>query len=507
MGVTLSFAETERLSAQFAAFLRKDLGLSPGDRIALQMPNILQYPVALFGALRAGLVVVNTNPLYTPREMEHQYRDAEVKAIVILANFAHHLEQVLPKLGSPAVVVTELGDLFPLPKRLLVNTVVRYVKKLVPAFHIPSSIGFREALARGRRHGSLDDVTSSGDDLAFLQYTGGTTGVAKGAMLSHRNVVANMEQASAWMGSHFVDGQEVVVTPLPLYHIFSLTVNCLLFLKYGAENVLVTNPRDFPAFVKLLQTQRFTVLTAVSTLLNALMNQPGFSSIDWKPVKVTVAGAMALQRPVAERFLELTHSSLIEGYGLTEASPVVSCNPLGGGARLGSIGLPFPSTEIRLLDEDGREVEPGKPGELCVRGPQVMKGYWNKADETHNVLRDGWLWTGDIAEMDGDGFLRIVDRKKDMILVSGFNVYPNEVEEVVAQHPDVLEVGCIGVPDDKAGEAVKIVVVKRRPELTAEDLLQFCRGRLAGYKMPKHIEFRSELPKTNVGKILRRALR
>jgi len=506
MGVTLSFADVDRLTRDFASFLTHELGLKPGDRIGLQMPNVLQYPVALFGALRAGLVIVNTNPLYTAREMEHQYRDAGVKAIVILANFAKNLEEVWPALGRPPVIVTELGDLFPTAKRLIVNAVVRHVKKMVPAYDLPGAIPFRSALERGRAR-PFEDVKAKNDDLAFLQYTGGTTGTAKGAMLTHRNVIANMEQASAWMGSHFTEGQEVVVTPLPLYHVFSLTVNCLLFMKYGSENILVTNPRDFPAFVKLLRTQRFTVLTAVSTLLNALMNQPEFKSIDFSQVKVTVAGAMALQRPVAERWRQLTRSSVIEGYGLTEASPVVCCNPVDGTDRIGSIGLPFPSTEVRLVDEEGNEVPQGQPGELTARGPQIMKGYWNRPDETARVLRDGWLWTGDVAEMDADGFFRIVDRKKDLILVSGFNVYPNEVEEVLSRHPDVAEVGAIGVPDERSGEVVKVVVVARRPSLTAEEVIEFSRKHLAGYKVPKHVEFRSELPKTNVGKVLRRALR
>jgi long-chain acyl-CoA synthetase len=507
MGVTLSFVEVERLSQHFAAYLSQDLGLKKGDRIGLQMPNVLQYPVALFGALRAGLTVVNTNPLYTPREMEHQYRDAGVKAVVTLENFAANLQEVWTAIDRPKVIVTGLGDLFPTPKRQIVNLVVRYVKKMVPAYDIPGMVGMREALARGASHRKFEDAKLDPEDLAFLQYTGGTTGVAKAAMLTHRNVVANMEQASAWMGPRFVEGEEIVMSPLPLYHVFSLTVNCLLFLKWGGHNVLVTNPRDFPAFIKLLQTQPFTVLTAVSTLLNALMNQPGFSAIDFSRVKLTVAGAMALSRTVAERWRTLTKSRLIEGYGLTEASPVVCANPVDGSDRLGSIGLPFPSTEIRLVDDDGNDVPPGQPGELLVRGPQVMKGYWNRPDETARVLRDGWLFTGDMAEMDADGFFRIVDRKKDMIVVSGFNVYPNEIEEVVLQHPDVQEVGAVGVPDDKSGEVVKVVVVKKRESLTAEELIEFCREKLAGYKVPKRVEFRTELPKTNVGKVLRRALR
>ncbi|HEY0705322.1 MAG TPA: AMP-binding protein [Polyangia bacterium] len=506
MGVTLTYNDLHRLSGEFASFLRRDLGLQPGDRIGLQMPNVLQYPVALFGALRAGLIIVNTNPLYTPREMLHQYRDAGVKAIVILANFAKNLQEVMAEIGKPHLVITELGDLFPGVKRVVVNAAVKHIKKLVPAYDLPDAIPFREALARGRKH-TVEDAAPSPDDTAFLQYTGGTTGVAKAAMLTHRNILANVEQSSAWMAPWLTEGGEVILTPLPLYHIFSLTINCLLFMKFGGENVLVTNPRDFPAFIKLMQSQKFTVMTAVSTLLNALMSQPGFDRIDFSNVKLTVAGAMALQRPVAERWKELTKTKVIEGYGLTEASPVLCCNPLDGSDRIGTIGLPFPSTEIRLMGEDGKEVAPGQPGELIARGPQVMKGYWNKPEETANMLRDGWLWTGDIAQMDEAGFFKIVDRKKDMILVSGFNVYPNEVEEVVAQLPGVAEVGAIGVPDEKSGEAVKVVVVKRDPNLTAETVIAHCRERLAGYKVPKQVEFRTELPKTNVGKVLRRALR
>ena len=514
MGVTLTFRDLERLSGQFAAFLRNDLKLQKGDRIGLQMPNVLQYPVALFGALRAGLIVVNTNPLYTPREMEHQYRDAGVKAIVVLANFAHNLQQILPALtglgggsGAPHVVITELGDLFPAVKRTVINAAVKHLKKLVPAYSLPDAVPFREALARGARN-PVEDVVVDIEDLAFLQYTGGTTGVAKGAMLSHRNVIANMEQAWAWMTYRLKEGEEIILTPLPLYHIFSLTVNCLLFMKFGAQNILITNPRDFPAFIKLLRHQRFTVMTAVSTLLNALMNQPDFTSVDFSSVKLTVAGAMALQRSVGDRWRELTKTIVVEGYGLTEASPVICCNPIDGNDRIGTIGLPFPSTDVRLMGEDGKEVPPGQSGELIARGPQVMRGYWNQPSETAGMLRDGWLWTGDVAQMEPDGFFKIVDRKKDMILVSGFNVYPNEVEEVVAKHPAVLEVGAIGVPDEKSGEVVKVVVVTKKDQtVTADELIQFCRTHLAAYKTPRHVEFRAELPKTNVGKVLRRALR
>ncbi len=510
MDVTLTFNEVENATAAFATYLQKELGLTKGDHIALMMPNVLQYPIALFGALRAGLVVVNTNPLYTEREMEHQFTDASLQAIVILENFADKLERIMPKLGGsapPKVIVTGLADLFPPLKRTLVGAVVKYVKKMVPTYHLPGAIPFREALRRGRQLGVSQDATLSPEDLAFLQYTGGTTGTAKAAMLTHRNIVANMQQASAWMAPCLKRGQEVILTPLPLYHVFSLTVNCLLFLSYGACNVLVTNPRDFPGFIKLMKKEPFTVMTAVSTLLNALMNQPGFHEIDFSKVKFTVAGAMALQRSVAERWRKESKSSVIEGYGLTEASPVVCCNPVDGTDRLGTIGLPFPSTDVRIVAEDGSDVPRGEPGELLVQGPQVMKGYWNRPEDTKAVLSDSWLWTGDMAQMDEDGFVSIVDRKKDIIVVSGFNVYPNEVEDAASSHEKVQETGAIGIPDEKSGEVVKLVVVKKDPSLTEEELIAHCRSQLAGYKVPKKIEFVKELPKTNVGKVLRRSLK
>lgn len=508
MDVVLTFRDVEEKSAAFAAFLQKDLGLAKGDHIALMMPNVLQYPIALFGALRAGLVVVNTNPLYTEREMEHQFNDAGIKAIVILENFADKLERILPKLKTPPkIITTGIADLFPPLKRLLVSAVVKYVKKMVPAYDLPDAIGLNEALARGMSLGVTQDAPLTLEDLAFLQYTGGTTGVAKAAMLSHGNIVANMLQASAWMAPRIDQGKEAILTPLPLYHVFSLTVNSLLFLSYGACNILITNPRDFRGFIKLMQKERFTVMTAVSTLLNALMDQKDFDKIDFSAMKFTVAGAMALQPSVAQRWVKLSRSAVIEGYGLSEASPVVCCNPVDGTDKLGTIGLPFPSTNVRLVADDGSDAPLGEPGELLVQGPQVMRGYWNRPEETANVLRDGWLWTGDIAQMDDAGFLKIVDRKKDMILVSGFNVYPNEVEDAALRHPKVQEAGAIGVPDEKSGEAVKLVVVKKDPSLTSEELIAHCRGLLAGYKVPKIVEFRSELPKTNVGKILRRALR
>jgi len=506
MGVSLSFNEIDRLSKDFASYLQNELGLKKGDKIAIQMPNVLQYPIVLFGALRAGLVVVNTNPLYTPREMEHQFRDAGVKVVVILANFAKNLEEILPHMNIPHVIVTEIGDLFPTVKRVLVNNVVKHVKKMVPAFSLPTAVPLRTALAKGATKAPTP-VEVKGSDLAFLQYTGGTTGVSKGAMLSHRNIIANVEQAATWMSPRLKEGEEVIITALPLYHIFSLTVNCLTFMKYGGQNILITNPKDIPGFIKVLKTTPFTVMTGVNTLFNALMNHTDFGSIDFKKVKLSVAGAMALQRAVAERWRKMTNTPVIEGYGLTEASPIVCCNPVDGTDRVGTIGPPVPSTEIKFLDDDGKEVKNGEPGEICVRGPQVMSGYWQKPDETDIVLKGGWLHTGDVGVLEDDGFIKIVDRKKDMILVSGFNVYPNEIEDVVATHPGVLEVAAVGIHDDKSGEAVKIFVVKREQSLSAEELLKFCRERLTGYKMPKQVEFRTELPKTNVGKILRRALR
>ncbi|MEK2688550.1 AMP-binding protein [Bdellovibrio sp. GT3] len=507
MGVSLTFTELDQQVNKFASFLQNELKLKKGDRIAIQMPNVLQFPVAAFAALRVGLTIVNTNPLYTAKEMQHQFKDSGAKAIVILANFANHLQEIIKDTQIESVVITELADLFPTPKRILVNSVVKYIKKMVPAYNIPQAYTFRQALELGamRPH---QNVASSHDDLAFLQYTGGTTGVAKGAMLTHKNVISNMMQIRAWMSPKLEEGKEIVIAALPLYHIFALTVNCLAFLKMGAENILITNPKDIPGFVKELKKRPFTALTGVNTLFNALMNNPEFSTIDFKSVKISVAGAMTLQKTVTEKWMGITKSSIVEGYGLTEASPVVSCNPIDGTDRVGTIGLPMPSTDVKLVDEDGKEVAMGEAGELVCRGPQVMKGYWNRDDETAAVLSaDGWLKTGDIATVDNDGFFKIVDRKKDMILVSGFNVYPNEVEEVIASHPGVLEVAAIGVPDEHSGEIVKVVIVKKDPNLTPEEVIAHARKSLTGYKAPKLVEFRTELPKTNVGKILRRALR
>ncbi|HCK81927.1 MAG TPA: long-chain-fatty-acid--CoA ligase [Candidatus Competibacter sp.] len=508
MGVTLRYRDIDRLSRDFAAFLH-GLGLGKGDRVALMMPNILQYPVALFGVLRAGMVVVNVNPLYTPRELEHQLSDSGAAAIVIVENFAHTLQDVLDKTPVKTVVMTRLGDLFPWPKRLLVNFAVKHIKKLVPAWAIPGAISFDSALKAGAGQ-ALRDVSLAHDDLAFLQYTGGTTGVAKGAMLSHGNLVGNLQQTSAWLSPFSKPAEETIITALPLYHIFSLTANCLTFMKVGGHNVLITNPRDLSGLVKELGKLRFTVITGVNTLFNALLHAPGFDRLDFGALKFSLGGGMAVQRAVAEHWKQLTGAPLIEAYGLTETSPAVCINPLDLADYNGSIGLPIPSTELSIRDDENREKGIGQDqvGEICVRGPQVMRGYWNRPDETAKVLtEDGFLRTGDIGYMDERGYTRIVDRKKDLILVSGFNVYPNEIEDVVALHPGVLEVAAVGVPDEKSGEAVKIVVVKKDPALTAEALIAHCRQHLTGYKVPRRVEFRKELPKTNVGKILRRMLR
>ncbi len=507
MGVTLSYRDIDRLSSAFAAYLQQVLGLDRGDRVAIMLPNVLQYPVALFGILRAGLVVVNVNPLYTPRELEHQLKDSGASAILILENFAHTLQEVLERTPLRTVITTQLGDLFPFPKRPLVNFVVKRVRKMVPAWRLPGAVPLRQVLHEGARR-TLQDVPVDHDDLAFLQYTGGTTGVSKGAMLTHGNLVANLQHASAWLGPVSRPAEEVIITALPLYHIFSLTANCLTFMKVGGHNILITNPRDMPGFVKELSKVRFTAISGVNTLFNGLLNTPGFTQLDFSALKLCLSGGMALPRAVAERWQQVTGVPLIEGYGLTETSPAVTFNPLTLREYNGSIGLPMPSTELSIRDDEGRELALGEAGEICVRGPQVMRGYWNRPGETAQVMTaDAYLRTGDIGYIDARGYVRIVDRKKDMILVSGFNVYPNEVEDVAALHAGVLEVAAIGVPDEKSGEAVKLVVVKKDPALTAEALIEHCRQHLAGYKVPRLIEFRAELPKTNVGKILRRLLR
>jgi long-chain acyl-CoA synthetase len=505
-GHRLSYGQIDEMSRQFAGYLTGELKLGKGDRIAIMMPNVLQYPIALFGALRAGLIVVNTNPMYTARELKHQLEDAGAKAIVVLDNFAATLQRVVAETGVEHIITTGLGDMLG-PKGVLINFALRHIKKMVPAFDLPTAVRFRDALARGAAH-QPPPVTLGHDDVAFLQYTGGTTGVAKGAMLTHGNMVANMLQAGAWVGKNSTPGEEVIITALPLYHIFSLCANGLVFTRLGGLNWLITDPRNMPGFVKELKQSGFTALTGVNTLFNGLLNTPGFTELDFSRLHLTLGGGMAVQRAVAERWKKVTGCTLAEAYGLTETSPAVCINPLDLPAYNGSIGLPVPSTDVAIWSEDNQPLPTGEVGELMVRGPQVMKGYWQRPDETAKVLgADGWLHTGDIAKMDESGYFYIVDRKKDMILVSGFNVYPNEVEDIVMHHPGVLEVAAVGVPDEHSGEVVKLFVVRKDPNLTEEALRQFTRENLTGYKRPKLIEFRDALPKSNVGKILRRELR
>lgn len=507
MGATLTYADIDQYSYYFAAYLQKVVGIKKGDRVAIMMPNLLQYPIALFGILRAGGVVVNVNPLYTPRELEHQLKDSGARTIIILENFAHTLEEVRAAVPVETIITTRIGDMLPALKRTLVNLVVKHVKKMVPSFSLPEANDFRHALNEGKWH-SLDKVEVGHDDIAFLQYTGGTTGVAKGAVLTNRNMVANMQQAHAWLGEQLDEGSEVIITALPLYHIFSLTANCLVFLKIGGQNILITNPRDFPAFVKELGKHRFTAITGVNTLFNALLHTAGFARLDFSSLKLTLGGGMAVQRTVAEHWKRVTGVPLLEAYGLTETSPAACINPLNMTDYNGSIGVPIPSTEVEIRDDDGVAVPLGEVGEICIRGPQVMREYWQRPEETAQVLfNDGFLRTGDMARMDERGYIYIVDRKKDMINVSGFNVYPNEIESVAVTHPGILEAAAIGVPDEHSGEVVKLFVVKKDPNLTEADVLAHCKHELTGYKVPKFVEFRSELPKTNVGKILRRALR
>ena len=507
MGKIISFNELDRLSANFGSFLINDLKLQPGDKIAIQMPNLLQYPIAMFGALRAGLTVVNTNPLYTPSEMQHQFNDSQAKAVVILANFAHNLEKVLPKTAIKHVITTEIGDAIGGIKGGIVNFVVKRVKKMVPDYHLPTAISYKTAIQRGSRH-SFQTAQLTRSDLAFLQYTGGTTGVSKGAMLSHGNLLANLMQVNAWMNGYgLVKGKEIFITPLPIYHVFALVANVLVSTEMGAKNVLITNPRDMPAFIKEMSKHKFTVMTGVNTLFNGLLNQPDFAKLDFSSLRFGLGGGMAVQEITSKRWAEVTGTHLAEGYGLTETSPVLTVNPLDGSGKIGSIGLPIPNTEIKLIDDAGNEVAQGEKGELCARGPQVMQGYFGRPEETAQCMLGDWFKTGDIATMDEDGYFRIVDRKKEMILVSGFNVYPNEVENVIASHSKVLEVGAIGVPDAKSTEAVKVYIVKKDDSLTEEEIKDYCKEHLTGYKRPKHVAFTDELPKTNVGKILRRLIR
>ena len=506
MGASISYEELFVQATAFAAYLQQDLGLEKGDKFAIMVPNCLQYPIALFGALLAGLTIVNVNPLYTARELEHQLKDSDTKAMLIIENFAQTLEKVIDKTPVKHVIMTSLGDRLGLVKGTVVNCVVKYVKKMVPAFNLPDAVRFNKALAQGMKL-KLTPVALCGDDLAFLQYTGGTTGLSKGAMLTHRNMVANLQQAKAAISPLLEEGNELVVTALPLYHIFALTANCLTFFTLGGTNLLITNPRDMPNFVKELSKYPFTAITGVNTLFNGLLNTPGFSDINFSTLKMSLGGGMAVQRPVAERWQQITGSRLLEGYGLTECAPMVSISPYNQAAYDGTIGIPAPSTDVKIMREDGSEADIGESGEMWVKGPQVMLGYYKCPEATDEVLKDGWFATGDIAMMDDKGFFTIVDRKKDMIIVSGFNVYPNEIEEVLAMHDGVLESAAIGVPHDVSGEIVKIFVVSKSDDLTEESLIKHCRENLTNYKVPKLVEFRKELPKTNVGKILRRELR
>ncbi len=506
MGKTMSFRELDKLSAHFANYLSQVLKLKQGTRIAIQMPNVLQYPVAMFGALRAGMVVVNTNPLYTASEMKHQFNDSGAEVIVIVSNFAHNLQKILDQTGAKHIILTDLGDLLGGLKGTIVNLVVKYVKKMVPDFSLPDSISFKKVLAEGAKF-TFKPAKLTLRDTAYLQYTGGTTGVSKGAELTHGNIVANMQQISAWMKPKLKESQELVVTALPLYHIFALTVNCLAMLKIGAHNLLITNPRDMPAFIKELSKKKFTVFTGVNTLFNGLLNQEEFKNLDFSGLKISVGGGMAVQKATAEKWKALTGTPLAEGYGLTETSPVASCNPIDGTERLGTIGLPLPNTEFKIIDDEGNTLPAGSRGEICIKGPQVMKGYWNRPKETEEVMLGEWFKSGDIGIMDEDGFVQIVDRKKEMILVSGFNVYPNEVEDAIASFPGVLEVGVIGMPDVRSTEKVVAYVVAKDKNLKAEQIIAHCKETLTNYKVPKEVFFTDELPKSNVGKILRRKIK
>jgi long-chain acyl-CoA synthetase len=508
MDCTLSYAAVERLSRDFGAWLQHDLGLKPGARVAIMLPNLLQYPVVLFGALRAGFVVVNCNPLYTPRELEHQLTDSGAEAIVILENFCKTLEAVIARTPVKAVVTTQIGDMLGFPRRLLVNFVVKRVRKMVPEWKLPGTVTLPEALERGRGR-EMTETPLTPEDLAFLQYTGGTTGVSKGAMLTHGNIVANLQQTSAWWGTGLREGHEIIITALPLYHIFALTGNCLAFMNIGAHNILITNPRDLKTFVATLAKYPFTCITGVNTLFNALLNTPGFAQLDFGPLRMALGGGMAVQRAVAERWKQVTGKPLFEAYGLTETSPGACINPFVDGAEFnGYAGLPISSTTVTIRDDEGRILPIGETGEICIAGPQVMKGYWKRPDETAKVMTaDGAFRSGDIGYLTPEGYVKIVDRKKDMILVSGFNVYPNEVEDVIAMMPGVLEVCAVAAPDEHSGEIVRVAVVRKDPKLTESDVIAYCKQHLTGYKVPKQVEFWKELPKTNVGKVLRREVK
>lgn len=506
MGATLTFKQVDDYSRAFAAYLQKDLGLKQGERIAIQMPNLLQFPIAFLGALRAGLIVVNTNPLYTPREMEHQFRDAGVTAIVIVANFASNLEKILGNTSIKHIILTQLGDMLGGVKGAIVNFVVKKVKKMVPPFNLPGAISFRETLRKGAGL-KYDRPRLSVNDIAVLQYTGGTTGVSKGAQLSHGNLIAHNSMITEWFKPYMGKrADDIIITAIPMYHIFALTVNGLLMFTSGVKNVLITNPRDIPAFCKELKKHKFTIVTGVNTLFNGLLNNPEFRKLDFSALHGAIGGGMAVQDAVAKKWEQVTGKPLVEGYGLSETSPVLCCNPLDGMHKMGTIGLPMPSTDVAIFDDNGNQLAQGEVGEICARGPQVMAGYWQK-DNEGVFFPGGWFRTGDIGKMDAEGFFKIVDRKKDMIKVSGFNVFPNEIENVIAEHPKVLEVAAIGVADAKSGEVIKVFIVKKDESLNEDELKKFFQANLTNYKIPKHIEFRKELPKTNVGKILRRALK
>lgn len=507
LGVTLTYKQIDENALAFAAYLQHVLKLKKGDRLAIMLPNLLQYPIVLFGALRAGLTVVNVNPLYTAPELVHQLRDAAAETIVVLTNFAHTVQDAMAEITIKNVIVAHVGDFFSQPKSWLTDFFLKYIKKKIPTWHISHAIQFKQTLIQGKEF-TFIPVAIQREDIAFLQYTGGTTGISKGAMLTHRNVLANIAQADAWFGPLFKPGKEIIITALPLYHIFSLTANCLFVMHLGGHNVLITNPRDMPNMLSEMAKFKFTIITGVNTLFNGLLNNPQFTSLDFGGLKLTLGGGMAVQKAVADRWQNVTGVVLLEAYGLTETSPFVSGNPISLKAYNGTIGLPVPSTDICIFDDEGREVSLGQPGELAVKGPQVMLGYWQNPKETEKVFtKDGWLLTGDIASIDDKGYLRLLERKKDMILVSGFNVYPNEIEDVIMHLPGVAEAAVIGIPDEHSGEVIKAFIVKKDPHLTTEDVRQFCRKNLTGYKLPKYIEFRDELPKSNVGKILRRVLR
>ncbi|MDX1479844.1 MAG: AMP-binding protein [Saprospiraceae bacterium] len=505
MGKELSYGQVNKMSTQLGAYLHSR-GLEPGDRVALMMPNLLQYPIAIFGCLKAGLVCVNTNPLYTPREMLHQFKDSGVKGIIICENFAANLQQIIDQTEIKVTIVTSIGELLGMIKGTVVDFAVRHIRRMVPKYDIPNVVRFSEAVKTGRKF-TLKSFEDPPDRVIIHQYTGGTTGVSKGAMLTNRNLVSNMLQIKAVLLNNFKDGEEIALSPLPMYHIFAFAVNCLAMMAAGALTVMVVNPRDLPTVMKEFKRYKINLMTGVNTLFNALLNHADFASLDFSSLRITVGGGMAVQNPVALKWHEVTGCHLTQGYGLTETSPVASVNPVDGSGQLGSIGMPVPSTDMRIVDEQGTVLGIDEVGEIQIKGPQVMKGYYQKPEETATVIRDGWFSTGDIGKMNADGYFYIVDRKKDMILVSGFNVYPNEIEEVVAAHPKVLEAAAIGIPDEKSGEVVKLFVVKKDKSLTKEEIINHCREGLTGYKVPKEVEFRKTLPKTNVGKILRRALR